>query len=362
LLVTELVSAASLLVAVLLVAPDATSHAYAVMAIVAGVAPGLMLTGDIKLLNAGLPGGASGLKVKAAGSLALNVALGLCCLLLLEQRPPWPLAVCFLVITALGATLQSFSSVWFYLQLDRSKLARTKVAAATVKVAFVAAAVGYSEFTLALIGVMLGAMVEFALNFRLLPWNVGPVAVSVRGLLSPLGAAYGMSRAVSAGIRLGLGELLGALLASFLVIEQLIGGLNSLIDKYGARSTRWRATSRGLKVLYLVIVALAAPTIAAAVMAPWNRAVLAWLALVAGAGLLPLSEMYRALLNRGQSYVALGSMVISLIWGAIVAGAWLADSLKWISLAAYILLPGCTFLFYWLSSAHAGYHTERPAS
>jgi hypothetical protein len=360
LIATELMSAAALLAAVILVVPDAVSKAYAMMSIIANVVPGLMLTGDIKLLNAGLENGRSNLKFKTVGSAAVNIPLGLGGLMLFEHGLQWVLAVSFVALTTLGATAQTFSSVWFYAQTDRSLLMKGKIAAAAIKVMFAAAAVGLAEFTLALIGVTLGSIAEFGLNCGALPWHAAPRATSRRHVVSPLGVAYGVSRVVSAGIRLGLSQFFGALIASFLMIEQLVGGLNSLIEKYFARSTRWLTTSRVLKVAYLAGVAAAAPTLASLNLSPSDDTALAWLAVIACAGLLPLSEMYRALQRRGPSFVAVGSIVVSLTCGLLLAAAWVADRLGWAALATYILLPGCTFVFYWVASIDAGHNTQRP--
>ena len=354
----ELVAAGALLAALVLVSPSELSKAYALITIVTGVLPGLMLTGDIKLLNAGVTTGAPNLRFKAITSATINIPIGAAGLLMQEHSHPLPLLLAFVVLGTLGATAQAFSSVWYYMQGDKRRMLRSKAASAAVKLTFAGAAIGFSEFTLALVGMTLGSMLEFALNFRSLPWHLGPAAGQRREIVSPLGAAYGVSRVVSAAVRLGLGQLFGPLIASFLVIEQLVGGLNSMFEKYFVRDSRWGKRVRALKLAYLAVMAAAVPLLASTTLHPGDKSALLWLVLVACAGLLPLAEMYAALQSRGQSAVAWGSSLISLACGVFLAIAWHQGALQWGSLAAYVLLPGCTFLLYWYLGLHATHHTE----
>lgn len=358
LIASEITAACALLAAVVLVAPNELSKAYALLVIVAGVLPGLMLTGDAKLLNAGVTDAVADLRLKTVVSAAANLPVGAAGLLLLEHRQPLPLLALFVVLTGVGGVAQAFSSVWYYTQPDRSRMLRSKAASAGVKLAFAAAAVGLSEFTLALVGMTLGTLVEFALNFRTLPWHAPGRPGKRSRFVSPLGAAYGVSRLVSAAIRLGLAQLFGPLIASFLVIEQLVGGMNSVFEKYFVRATRWRSGVRALKLGYLAAMAAAVPLLASATLRPGDKSALLWLTLVACAGLLPLAEMYAALQRRGQSAVALGSSLVSLVCGIFLAIAWQLGSLKSASLVAYVLLPGCTFILYWFLSLHASHNTE----
>lgn len=358
LIASEVTAAVALLAAVVLVAPSELSKAYALIVIVTGVLPGLMLTGDVKLLNAGVSESVADLRVKTILSAAVNLPAGMAGLMLLEHRLPLPLLALFVILAGVGGVAQAFSSVWYYTQPDKSRILRSKAASAGVKLAFVAAAVGLREFTLALVGMTLGTLVEFVLNFRTLPWHVRAQPGRRRGFVSPLGAAYGVSRVVAAAIRLGLAQLFGPLIASFLVIEQLVGGMNSVFEKYFVRTIRWRNGVRVLKLGYLVAMAAAVPLLASATLQPGDKIALVWLTLVACAGLLPLAEMYAALQRRGQPAVALGSSLVSLACGVFLAIAWHLGALKWASLVAYVLLPGCTFILYWLLSRHASHNTE----
>lgn len=355
----ETAAAIFLLAAVVAVAPGTLSRTYAMMTIVAGVLPGLMLTGDVKLLNAGMLTADSNLLFKALISTLLNVPAGLAGVWLFGHQQALPLVLGLLLLATIGATAQAFSPVWFYTQFDKAWLLKSKLLSALAKVVGAAAAVAFLDLTWALAGVTLGAVIEFACNVKSLPWRVRPTPEVRRQFASPLGLAYGISRAVSAAIRLGLEQLFGALIASFLVIEQLIGGLNSLFDKYFARSSRWRQALRAGKLVYLVVMAALVPWLAGATFAPQERLTLLWLALVACAGLLPLSDMYTALQRRGQGFVALGSALVSLACAAILGAAWHQGVMRAVSLWAYVLLPGATFVFYWLSSLDDRHHTER---
>lgn len=337
----------------LLVAPGDLSKAFALVMIVTAVLPGLMLTGDVKLINAGLTDASGNLIVKTVASTALNMPLGAAVLFLQESTQPLLLLALFLLFGTIGATAQTFSSTWYYVQPDKSSVIRSKLVSVGVKVAFAGAAVWFSELTLALLGIGLGAIIEFAMNFRSLPWHANAESVGRSTLLSPLGLAYGVSRIVSAGLKVGLTTLLGPLIASFLVIEQLVGGANSIFEKYFVRSVRWRQAVRAIKILYLIAMLALVPWLASQPFLPQEKISLLWLTIVACAGLLPLSEMYIALERRGQSFVAIGSSIISITCAGLLFIAWLTNTLSWASLIAYVALPGSTFIFYWLSSTHA---------
>lgn len=352
----EALAAAAQVSAVLLVAPGDLSTAFALVMIVTSVLPGLMLTGDVKLLNAGLAQSSRNLAMKTAASTALNLPLGAAALFLQHLNQPPSLLAFFVAFGTIGATAQTFSSTWYYVQPDKTKVVRSKLVSVGVKVAFAGFAVWLSELTLALIGMGLGAIVEFALNFRSLPWRTSAGLVRRRDIFSPLGLAYGVSRVISAGIKVGLAALFGSLIASFLVIEQLVGGANSIFEKYFVRSVRGRQAVRAFKILYLIAMLGFVPWLASQPFQPQDKISLVWLTIVAGAGLLPLSEMYVALERRGQTFVAIGSSVISVTCAALLYIAWLMGNLNWAALVAYVALPGLTFLFYWFSSTHARHH------
>ncbi len=350
LVATDLLSAAALAAAVVLVAPGELSHTYALIVIATSVVPGLMLTGDVKMLNAGVGETVSHLRSKVVASALLNLPIGFSSAWLTVPLHSLALLSILAIVGALGATAQAFSSAWYYTQEDTSKVFRSKAFSAIAKIAFACAALASSELMFALLGVTLGALVEFTLNFRSLPWRAASPSARRAGMVSTLGAAYGVARLVSAAIRLGLGQLFGSLIASFLIVEQLVGGINSVFEKYFLRSAALRRTSRALKLVYLLAMGAAVPWLAAHPPVPASRASLAWLILVACAGLLPLAEMYSALQRRGQNFVALGSTLVSLLCGAGLAlAAWNAD-LPRAALIAYVALPGATFLFYWIAS------------
>ncbi len=348
---TDLLAAAALTAAVLLVPPGDLSRTYALIVIATSVLPGLMLTGDVKMLNAGVDGTVSHLRLKVIASALANVPVGAVSAWLAAPRPSLWLLSTLAIVGALGATAQAFSSAWYYTQPDKSRVFRSKAASAGVKVAFAGIALASSELSYALLGMTLGAVVEFGLNFRSLPWHAVAPAARRRDLISTLGMAYGISRLVSASIRLGLGQLFGPLIASFLILEQLVGGINSVFEKYFLRSQALRRTSQALKVVYLFLMLGAVPWLAShPPLDPQSRLSLAWLVLVACAGLLPLAEMYAALQRRGQDFVALGSTIVSVLCGAGLAlAAWRGDSAR-AALVAYVALPGATFLFYWIAS------------
>lgn len=360
LIAAEALAAAAQASAVLLVAPGQLSKMFALIMIVTAVLPGLMLTGDVKLLNAGLNRASGGLVGKTVTSTLLNIPIAATALFLQELQQPLFFLAFFLVFGTIGATAQTFSSTWYYVQPDKSQVVRSKLASVGVKVSLACAAIAFSELTLALLGMGLGAMVEFAMNFRRLPWHVQGTG-NWRALFSPLGLAYGVSRVTSAGIKVGLSTMFGSLIASFLVIEQLVGGANSIFEKYFVRSVRWRQSVRTAKALYLIAMLAFVPWLASQSFPPDDKMSLVWLTIVACAGLLPLSEMYAALERRGQMFVAVGSAIISIACAGILYIAWLTGSLSWAALVAYIALPGFTFLFYWLSSTHARHHPQHQA-
>lgn len=361
LIAAELAAAAGLLTAVLMVAPGESARVYALATIIASVLPGLMLTGDVKMLNAGVPLRGSGLLVKASAATALNLPVVAIGLISLSGPHRWTVLVGYTALSSLGAGAQAFSSAWYYVQADKSRILSSKAAASAARLGFAAAAVVSGELMLALVGVSVGAVVEFGLNFRALPWRTGARSARRRDLVSPLGAAYGVSRLVSAAVKVGLTQLFGPLIASFLVIEQLVGGVNSLFEKYFVRSTRWRSGLRLVKLLYLAAMVALLPSMLGMSLMPQDRSALLWLTLVACAGLLPLAEMYAALQRRSQSFVAYGSAAVSGGIALAMGAAWLAGWMAPASLAAYILLPGLTFIFYWLSSLHVRHHPEQQA-
>jgi hypothetical protein len=353
LIAAELCAAAALATAVLLVSPGDMSKAYAILITATGVLPGLMLTGEVKLINAGLVQPTHALLSKTVASAALNVPIGALALALEDSSETPAVFVTFVLISTLGTTAQAFSSTWYYVQSDKALVMRSKLLSASVKIACATVAAWRSELTWALIGMTLGAIAEFTLNFRCLPWKRPGGADQRSALLSSLGVAYGLSRAVSAGIRIGLSALFGPLIASFLVIEQLVGGANSLFEKYFVRSVRWRPVMRLFKAGYLAGMLAFVPWLTSQTFSPSDRLSLLWLTIVACAGLLPLSEMYAALERRGQRYVAVGSGAISMFCACALGVAWVAGVLSQAALVSYVALPGATFLFYWISASHA---------
>lgn len=353
----ELAAAGALLAAVVLVAPGESARAYALATIVASVLPGLMLTGDVKMLNAGVPRGSARLVAKGVVAAAINLPLVASALLVAEVDARWPWLAAFVALSALGASAQAFSSVWFYVQSDPRRMLRSKLASLATRLAFAAAGVASDELMLAWMGVTLGTMLEFALNYRALPRPEGDAAWH-RGAVTPLGAAYGLSRVAGAAIKLAMAQPLGALIASLLVIEQLVGGANSTFEKYFLRSTRGRDLLRWAKAGYLALLLALLPMLVAAPPRQHDRYALVWLALMAGAALLPLAEMYAALQRRGERFVAVGSAVVSVTALAAMGAGWLAQQTSAVALAAYVLLPGLTFVFYWLSSIHVRHHVQ----
>jgi hypothetical protein len=259
LVLTDIVSAIVLAAAVLLVAPGDMSHTYALIVIATSVVPGLMLTGDVKMLNAGVGGTGSHLRTKVIVCALVNLPVGAASASLSVHQPPLMLLAILTLIGAIGATAQAFSSVWYYIQPDKRRIFRSKAVSTSVKVAFVGIAIARSELAFALLGMTIGAIVEFGLNFRSLPWRTTAPIVRRRDLITMLGLAYGVSRLVSTAIRLGLGQLFGSLIASFLILEQLVGGVNSVLEKYFLRSLSLQRVSQKIKVAYILVMVVAVP-------------------------------------------------------------------------------------------------------
>jgi len=359
LITAELCAAAALATAVLLVSPGDMSNAYALVTIVTGVLPGLMLTGEVKLINAGLVHPNQTLLSKTVASAALNIPIGALALAIDDTSETTTVLVTFVLLGTLGATAQAFSSTWYYVQSNKILVMRSKILSAGVKIACAAVATWRSELTWALIGMTLGAIAEFTLNFRSLPWRSPGSTDQRSALLSSLGIAYGLSRTVSAAIRVGLSVLFGPLIASFLIIEQIVGGANSLFEKYFVRSVRCRPVILLIKTAYLAGMLVYVPWIASRSFSPSDQLSLLWLTVVACAGLLPLSEMYAALERRGQNYVAIGSGAISLFCACALGVAWVDGIFSRAALVSYVALPGATFLFYWISASHARNDPQR---
>jgi hypothetical protein len=354
----ELCAAAALASAVLLVSPGEMSKAYALVIIATAVLPGLMLTGEVKLINAGIVQPTQTLRTKTVASAALNFPIGVLALAFQDSRETPVVLLMFVLLGTLGATAQAFSSTWYYVQPDKAMVIRSKLLSASIKIICASVAWWRSELTWALIGMTLGAISEFTINFRSLSWKRDRNDHRRSGVLSPLGVAYGLARIVSAVIKVALSTLFGPLIASFIVIEQLVGGVNSIFEKYFVRSIQWRSTIRLSKVVYLLGMIMFIPWLYSRSLLPSDRWSLLWLTIVACAGLLPLSEMYTALERRGESYVAIGSAVICSCCAAAIAGAWLLGILGQASLFFYVSLPGSTFLFYWIAASHARNHTQ----
>lgn len=358
LIAAELAAAGGLLCAVIWVVPGEAARLYALTTIVSTVLPGLLLTGDVKILNAGSGQTPGALRRKAVLATALNLPLVAAVLAMESSSLPMLVGIGIVLLSVAAATAQTFSSTWFYVQTDRRRLLAAKAAASAARLGFAGAAVLTGELALALVGVSVGSLVEFAANFRSLPWHVRASRAGLTGLLSPLGAAYGASRLVSSSIKLGLAQWLGPLIASFLVIEQLVGGANSIFEKYFVRSTRWQRPLRACKVLYLLCMLAVLPWLTETTFAPHDRSALMWLGLLACASLLPLAEMYSALKRRGEPFVAAGSAAVLFLMAIGLSVAWIGSHLATAAPLAYVLLPGLTFFFYWWSSFHVRHDSE----
>lgn len=350
----ELFAAVAQVLAVVLVAPSDLSASFSLALIVSGVMPGLLLTGDIKLLNIGNLRSSRTLIIKTGISTAINIPLT--AILVIAYDPVLHPPILLFAVSAfaiIGSTAQAFSSTWYYVQTDKFKLALSKGVSLGLRAVFASGAIWFSELTLALIGMSIGAIAELIINFQSLPQHVNPKSLDRRDIVSPLGIAYGFSRVVSAGAKLGLSDFFGPLIASFLLIEQLVGGANSIFEKYFMRSATNLSHIRVLKVAYIVGMLGFVPWMASHSLLLDSKFSLFLLLIVACSGLLPLSDMYDALQKRGQLHVAIGSSVISILFSILLGWGWLVGELSWISLIAYIASPSLTFLFYWISARHA---------
>jgi hypothetical protein len=349
---TDLVAAGALLTTVIFVPPSDLSCAFSVILIATSVIPGLILTGTVKMLNTGIGESASHVRQKVTVSAFVNLFIGGTSAWIVFPKSSLMLAGIFTVIGALGSTAQAFSSVWYYTQRDKAKFFLGKVVSTGVKVIFAGIALTWSELTFALVGMAIGTLVEFVFNFRSLQSRPVASTAQLGRLVSPLGVAYGISRLASAAVRLGLAQFFGLLIASFLIIEQLLGGLNSIFEKYFLLSWNLRRASKILKVIYLLVMVAAVPWLMVHPMQSDLYASLAWLLLLACAGLLPMDEMYAALRQRGENFVAIGSIILSLLCIAGLALAAWQGELARAALVAYVALPGFTFLFYWVGSTY----------
>jgi hypothetical protein len=356
----DAIAAASLLAAVLLVPAGETSRAFALLSIVATVLPGLLLTGDVKRLVAGVNPDLGALLRKAGWAAALNLPVGAAAATVLDLRVPVPIVAAFVLIAAAGSAAQACSSIWYYAR-PQGPLVYAKAVSAGVRVVLVLAAIALRELAWALIGLPLAALAEFALNRCAFREPGGSVATQeAPARLSPLGAAYALSRAVQATIKLGLEQLMGSLIATFLLIEQVVGGINALFEKYFARTVRGRGAIRIAKTAYAGATLSLLPLLTRADLAPGNLWALGWLALIAIAGLLPLSEMFHALQRRSEVVVALGSMALAVPCAAALGGVWIAHGpVGPTALALYVALPISTFFFYWIAGSHARDDTQR---
>jgi hypothetical protein len=323
---------------------------YAKVIIATSVIPGLMLTGDVKMLNAGVVESVGHLRPKVIASVLANLPVAAVSFWLTQPHFHIIVLLILTLIGTFGSTAQAFSSVWYYTQPNKARLLRNKIFSASVKVTFAGFALAYSELTYALVGISLGALVEFSFNYRSLPWGHTSSPAWRRNLVSYLGVAYAISRLVSAAVRLGLSQLLGPLVASLLIIEQLIGGINSIFEKYFSRSKSFWKLLQIVKIFYLFVMMAVVPWLIASPPQAGTHTSLAWLILLACAGLLPLADMYSALERRGQNFVALGTISISLLCGlGLMLAAW-EGYMGRTALVMYIAMPGAAFLFYWIAS------------
>jgi hypothetical protein len=362
----DVAAAASLLAAVMLVPADAASRAYAMLAIVSSVLPGLTLTGDVKRLVAGRSIDPHSLRSKAAATAAANLLVtGAAAVLLSSGGGLWPLAG-FVVVAALGSTAQACTSIWYYVAARPTALLPSKSASAVLRVGLSVLAIVRGELTWAVISIPLAAACEFALNQRLarrLPAELAQTTPYVHSSWvepSPLGAAYAASRAVQAAIKLAMEQLIGAMIATFLLIEQLVGGVNTLFEKYFARAQRARRAIVVVKLAYAATALALLPALVAADYTPGHWPALAALGWLALAGLLPLAEMLRALQRRSEKAVAFASAAVALCCGLGLAGVWFWDGpVGAASMALYLAMPIITFCAYWLASFHARHDTER---
>ncbi len=347
---TELCSAAALATAVFVVQPGELSGLYALVVILCSVAPGLMLTGDIKLINAGMRSSSSNLTRKAAVSTILNLCISAAAVVDLGSSVDVRLLVLLVLLGSVGGTAQTFSSVWYYCQRDEGAFLRSKTVSAGVKILLCCLGIAQSELLYSLVGIAGGAIIEFAFNFRSLPPQKIAQSDSRVGSISLLGVAYGLSRIVLACTRIGLSQLLGSQIARFVIVEQLVGGANTIYEKYFVRSMMKGNIDRILKGAYLVasipLVLFFLENTPPSQAAAW----LPWLIFFAIAGLLPLSEMYITLRSRGERFVSRASIAVSLISAGALFLSFLQGDFARGSLIIYLLLPAATFLLYWLGA------------
>lgn len=359
--------AAVLAAAVILVPAGAASRAYAMLAIVASVLPGLMLTGDVKRVVAGHPLDSTALRHKVAITASANLVVTTAASGALQPGGGLWLLAAFVLVAALGSTAQACTSIWYYVVPRTDALLSSKSISATLRVGLCIVAIARGELTWAMLSMPLAAVCEFALNQRMLqrsPPAAGQETLAVPShgpiRLSPLGMAYVVSRGVQAAIKLGLEQLVGATIAAFLLIEQLVGGVNTMFEKYFARTRRARAVTLAAKIAYAALALALLPALVAVDYAPgrWQAlAALTWLAL---AGLLPLAEMLRALQRRSERSVAGASTVVALCCGIGLAGVWLRSGpVGVVSMWLYSALPIATFFVYWLSNWHARHDAQR---
>jgi hypothetical protein len=354
----DVLAAAALVATVIVVPPSELSRGFSVIIIASGVIPGLMLTGAVKMLNTGFAESPSDLRLKVTISALTNLIIGGASAWIAFSNTSLMLMATFTLIAALGSTAQSFSSVWYYVQRDKVKLFVSKVVSVGVKVAFAGSALASSEVTFALVGILLATLVDFGFNCRSLYWRPAALPALRSGLISPLGVAYGITRLASAVVRLGLVQLFGLLIASFLIIEQLMGGLNSIFEKYFLNSRNLRRPAKIFKVIYLLVMVATIPWLLIHPMQFESDASLAWLALTACAGLLPMAEMYAALRQRGENFVAIGSASLSVLCiTGLGLAAWQGELAR-AALVAYVALPSFTFLFYWVSSIYVSNNSQ----
>jgi hypothetical protein len=336
------------------------------LAIVSSVLPGLILTGDVKRLVAGRSMDSRSLRSKAAVTATANLLVTAAAAVLLPLGGGVWLLAAFVLVAALGSTAQACTSIWYYVVAQPVALLPSKSVSATVRVSLVTLAIVRGELTWAVLSMPLAAACEFALNQRLvwrLPEPTPPKPLALRSSEvrpSPLGAAYAMSRGVQAAIKLALEQLIGAMIATFLLIEQLVGGVNTLFEKYFARTQRARKAILVAKMSYAALALALLPALVAVDYTPGRWPALAALAWLALAGLLPLAEMLRALQRRSERAVAVASAAVGLCCGAGLATVWLWDGpVGAAALVLYAAMPITTFFAYWLVSLHARHDAER---
>jgi len=363
----DVAAAASLAVAVIVVPADDSSRACAMLAIVASVLPGLMLTGDTKRVVAGHPLDSKSLRHKAAITASANLAVTAAAIGVLQPGGgPWLLAA-FALVAALGSTAQACTSIWYYVVPRTDALLTSKSTSALLRVGLSVLAIARGELTWAILSMPLAATCEFALNQRMLPrplpaaGQAAPAAPSHSAMrISPLGMAYALARGVQAAIKLGLEQLIGATIAAFLLIEQLVGGMNTMFEKYFARTRRARSAILAAKIVYAALALALLPLLVAVDYTPGRWQALAALAGLALAALLPLAEMLRALQRRSEKTVAGASATVAGCCGLGLAAVWLhGGPIGVASMWLYATLPITTFFAYWLIGWHARHDAQR---